>query len=73
MLMHIINYTVRAIILLLGILMVSGVFSSEQWDDTFLKVMGVVFILFGIYRIVLYINQTKKFKYYVEDDDEEGS
>lgn len=53
--------------------MLSGVFSSEQWDDTFLKVMGVVFILFGIYRIVLYINQTKKYRYYVEDEDEEDN
>jgi preprotein translocase subunit SecG len=73
MLMHIINYTIRGLILVLGILMLSGVFSSEQWDDTFLKVMGVVFILFGIYRIVLYINQTKKYRYYVEDEDEEDN
>jgi hypothetical protein len=73
MLMHIINYTIRGLILVLGILMLSGVFSSEQWDDTFLKVMGVVFILFGIYRIVLYINQTKRYRYYVEDEDEEDN
>ena len=53
--------------------MLSGVFSSEQWNDTFLKVMGVVFILFGIYRIVLYKNQTKRYRYYVEDEDEEDN
>jgi len=73
MLMHIINYSIRVLILLVGILLISGVLSSEQWDDTFLKVMGVVFILFGIYRIVLYKTQTKRYRYYVEEQDEEDN
>ena len=71
--MHIINYSIRVLILLVGILLISGVLSSEQWDDTFLKVMGVVFILFGIYRIVLYKTQTKRYRYYVEEQDEEDN
>ena len=70
MFLHIVNYTIRALIVIVGILLVSGVLSSPEWDDSFLRIMGIIFILFGIYRIVLYKNQIKKYNFLKDEDDE---
>ena len=70
MVAHIINYGIRGLIIVIGILLISGLLSSPEWDDSFLRIMGLIFILFGIYRIVIYRSQYKRFKLTRRDDDE---
>ncbi|MFH1049694.1 MAG: hypothetical protein V1779_02050 [bacterium] len=71
MLVHIINYSIRALIIVLGIVMLSGVLSSADWNPTFLKIMGIVFILFGTYRIIIYYSQVKRYNFDVEEEEDE--
>ena len=68
MLLDIVNYAVRIIIVILGILLIFGVIMPPGTDDIMFRVMGVVFVLFGVYRIVMYRIQRKR--YYRNSDDE---
>jgi predicted phage tail protein len=73
MLLNIINYAVRIIIIILGLLLLSGVLvprgmGAEQL--TMLRVMGAVFILFGIYRLITYHSTRKRYNRRRDDDDE---
>ncbi len=68
MILTIINYLIRGLIVVLGILLVSGVLSPEGMDDTMYRVMGALFLLFGIYRIITY--KAKRSRYYGGDDED---
>jgi len=63
--MHILNYTLKILIIITGIIFLSGVIVPQNGDTTLYRVMGGVFILFGIYRIVIY---RKKMKQCEEED-----
>ncbi|MDX9790805.1 MAG: hypothetical protein WC313_01535 [Candidatus Kapaibacterium sp.] len=69
MLMRIINYSVRGFIVLLGILIATGVI-LEEFDVQMRIVFGLVFILFGIYRLTMYYTQEKRYKFLDEQDDD---
>jgi len=58
----IINYGVRILIILLGIVLLSGVFMPEGSDPTMMMIFGIVFILFGFYRLALYRANRKRYK-----------
>lgn len=64
----IINYAVRVVIVILGIILLTGAFAPENADLALYRVMGVVFILFGIYRIAMYHINLKRYRR--ENDDE---
>jgi hypothetical protein len=64
----IINYTIRAMVVIIGILLLSGVLIPPNVDNTLYRVMGIIFTLFGIYRITTYYSQLKKMRR--EEDDE---
>jgi hypothetical protein len=71
--MKIINYGVRIGIIIIGILFLFGVIKSPNGDNTLYTVLGIVFILFGIYRIALYRMKTKQYEFLrseAENDDE---
>jgi hypothetical protein len=70
MISQIINYAIRLLIIVIGILLVSGILSSPEWDDSFLRIMGIIFILFGIYRMIIYRSQLKRYKSFEGDEDE---
>lgn len=62
MLLHIINYAVRGLIIIVGIILISGVMIPDSNENKYLtQVMGAVFIIWGVYRIVLYKTQYKKY------------
>lgn len=62
MLLHIINYAVRGLIVIVGIILISGVLIPDSNENKYLtQVMGAVFIIWGVYRIVLYKSQYKKY------------
>ncbi len=56
-------------IILLGVLLLSGIINVGTADSTFIKVMGVVFILFGIYRISIYRMQSKKYNFSISEEE----
>lgn len=63
MINDIINYSIRIIIILLGIVFVSGYLMPEGSDPTMMRVFGVIFVLFGIYRLLLYRANKKRYNY----------
>jgi hypothetical protein len=69
LLLKIINYIVRSFIVVLGILIITGVIFNE-FDPQMRIVFGVVFILFGIYRLTMYYTQEKRYKILDEEEDE---
>lgn len=69
MILRIINYSVRILIVLIGILLLSGLILNEI-EPQFRIMAGLVFILFGIYRISLLYTQEKRYKFMTEDEDE---
>ncbi|MDA3843478.1 MAG: hypothetical protein PF588_03800 [Candidatus Kapabacteria bacterium] len=76
MLLKIINYTVRSIFIVIGIVMLTGLVElPPQYDGSFAVIVGIVFILFGIYRIIIYKSQSKRYNFDVEtqEDNEENT
>lgn len=71
--LHIVNYIIKIAIIIIGIIFISGIIPAPNNDNTLFRVMGGVFILFGIYRIVLYRMKYKEynFKKSEEEKDEE--
>lgn len=67
--MRIINYGIRSVIVILGILIITGVI-LDQMDSQMRIVFGSVFILFGLYRLTMYYTQEKRYKFLDEEDDE---
>ena len=54
MLMHVINYLVRILIMVIGIVFATGIFTPKSQDSSMMRVMGVVLILWGFYRLLTY-------------------
>jgi hypothetical protein len=85
MLNDIINYGVRIAIILLGILLATGVLSSGD-NNPMIRIIGVIAILFGLYRIIMYRRNKIKYKnfnkgksdsdsdkYYYDDFEDEST
>jgi hypothetical protein len=62
MINDVINYSIRVLIILLGLLFVSGYIMPEDSDPTMMRVFGAVFVLFGFYRLALYRANKKRYK-----------
>ena len=69
MILRIINYGVRIIIVVIGILLLSGLILGDI-DPQFRIIVGIVFVLFGLYRISLLYTQEKRYKFMRDDEDE---
>ncbi len=67
-----INYGIRGLIVILGILLLSGVIYSENTDPGLRRLFGAVCILYGVYRIVIYRTKIKTYDFSTreEADDE---
>ncbi len=61
MINDVINYGIRILIILLGLLFVSGYFMPEDSDSTMMRVFGAIFVLFGFYRLALYRANKKRY------------
>ena len=62
MFLKIINYSVRVIIIIVGILFLSGLIIPPDFDPTFITVVGIVFILFGLYRLITYHSHLQRYE-----------
>lgn len=69
MILRIINYAVRILIVVIGILLLSGLILSEI-EPQFRITVGIVFTLFGLYRISLLYTQEKRYKFMRDEEDE---
>ncbi len=53
--------------IIVGALMAFGVFNSPRQDPSLMRMMGIVLVLFGVYRMAMYhTSQQRRFK----DNDE---
>ena len=65
------NYGIKGLIVVVGILLLSGVIYSETADPAMQRLFGVVCILYGIYRIVIYRTKTKTYNFSNDDREED--
>ncbi len=71
MLSVIINYIIRAAIAVVGVLLVTGVIGVGTSEETTLKIIGVLMIVWGIYRTISFYISYKKMKQSGDDDEED--
>lgn len=65
--LKVINYSFRGLILVLGVLFLTGLVEFTGNRDYDL-VMGIIFVMFGLYRLLTYHSQQKR-HYYNDTDD----
>ncbi|MCX6139815.1 MAG: hypothetical protein NTX15_03135 [Candidatus Kapabacteria bacterium] len=58
--MFALNIAVRALVILVGVSILSGVFAPSGLGSPLQEVFGSIVILFGAYRIVTYLYQRKR-------------
>jgi len=82
MINHIVNYLVRIVIICIGIYLLIAEFPTAD-DTSMIRVIGSIMVLFGVYRVIMYrINQKKyngqysnnkdKDDDYLDDNDDEN-
>ncbi len=54
MLMKVLNYSLRSLILIVGIVFVLGLVEMKNMEPTSIRVFGAIMILFGAYRLSMY-------------------
>ena len=64
----ILNYATRALVVLIGLAWVSGAIPAVSFDPN-VRMFGVVFILFGAYRLATFWAQHQEYKRYNNDND----
>jgi len=69
MIVKTINYGIRAIVLLVGIMIMTGYFAPPGFDLTYRLIFGGIVIVFGIFRIITYYSYTKR--HYQDDEDDD--
>lgn len=67
-LLLILNYIVRALVALVGVLMLIGVLMPPGIESGLVRTFGVVFTLFGLYRVVSYYTAQRRSQ---RDDEKE--
>lgn len=74
MLQIIVNYAVRALIVIIGIIFVSGIlnqfFSFRSDIQPLIPIMGIIFILWGVYRLITYHSNLRRYRNYDEYDED---
>jgi len=67
-LLKILNYSIRALVLVIGLIFLTGLIIPAGGDSTMFRVMGLVVTLFGLYRLTTYYLQQKRYKFDNDDD-----
>ncbi|MFA6571242.1 MAG: hypothetical protein WCT77_08395 [Bacteroidota bacterium] len=71
MFLKILNYSIRTLIIVIGVLMVTGVLTPPGADPTIAKALGIIFILYGLYRIIRFRTRTIQLKKEEDEDENE--
>jgi uncharacterized membrane protein HdeD (DUF308 family) len=70
--LDILNYFVKILTIIIGIILLTGIFINNAVEaNPLLRVMGIVLIVWGIYRLIIYRVQSNRYKRN-EDEDNEG-
>jgi hypothetical protein len=67
----ILNYSLRGLVILIGLGFLFGVIDPRPGDDMLRYSMGSVITLFGVYRIIMYRNAKRKYDGLGDAGDEE--
>jgi uncharacterized membrane protein HdeD (DUF308 family) len=66
----ILNYGVRVLIIIIGIMMVTGIINvPNSPNNSIIVVFGVIFIIFGLLRIYMYYSSSRIYKKEKGNDD----
>jgi hypothetical protein len=69
--LHIINYFVKFLTIIIGVVLLTGIFFKPAIDaNPMLRVLGGILIAWGLYRIIIYRIQSKRYRSL--DDEEEN-
>lgn len=68
----ILNYSIRILVIVIGLALLSGIIKPESMmvEDYVFRVMGIVIVLFGIYRLISYRNALKRYNFSNKSDEE---
>ena len=70
MILIIVNYIVKILTILIGVFLLAGNLIFPQMPkEPMLKIMGVVLILWGSYRLIIYRIQLKRYNNEEDSDD----
>jgi hypothetical protein len=69
-LFHVLNYLTRGVIVVIGLLLLLGWLLPPKADAGMMRTFGIVFILFGLYRIVSYYSAQKRLQRENEREEE---
>lgn len=64
--MNILNYAVRILIIVIGVVFLLDIVTIPNTEPFVVKVMGLIFVLWGVFRIVTYRAHLKEMQ---EDED----
>lgn len=64
--MNILNYAVRILIIVIGVVFLLDIVTIPNTEPFVVKVMGLIFVLWGVFRIVTYRVHLKEMQ---EDED----
>lgn len=69
-----INYSVRILMIIMGIAFIfyGILYKNELQDSTLVIVMGIVVTLFGVYRLIMYRTQLERYNFNINEDDNEN-
>ncbi|MFY8160864.1 MAG: hypothetical protein ACOVNU_06000 [Candidatus Kapaibacteriota bacterium] len=69
--LFIINFAVRVIVILVGLVVLFDLLKIPNLDTQARIIMGVVITLFGAYRLSIFYMQNKRYNFNDDDDDDE--
>ena len=73
MILIITNYAVKILTIIVGIILLTGVFLPENLPNRgMMQIMGVILIIWGIYRLIIYRIQLNKYKIDGGESDEDN-
>ncbi|OGU56883.1 MAG: hypothetical protein A2X64_02520 [Ignavibacteria bacterium GWF2_33_9] len=67
----ILNYGIRIIIIVFGILIFFDYFNLSRGDNTMVRAFGAIMVLFGVYRIFSYRSASQRYQNLKEKNDED--
>jgi hypothetical protein len=67
----ILNYGIRIIIIVFGVLIFFDYFNMSRGDTSMVKAVGVIMVLFGAYRIFSFYTASNRYQRLKDDDNDE--
>ncbi len=64
----VLNYIIKFAFIIIGVFLLFGIFIPEHPSKTLTQTMGVIFILWGVYRLIAYYLLLKKRRTYESEE-----